>query len=104
MSKEEKPFLHVEFTRFDDECNVLPQRIRPVKDYGNTCKSGNAGVRMVSIVPYYIAVEISKDKNAGMTLKEIVKKYHDKGIERMKYENQVSRILRELAKVENAVD
>lgn len=39
-----------------------------------------------------------------MTLKEIVKKYHDQGIERLKHETQVSRILKNLAEIENAVD
>lgn len=101
LSKEEKPFLHVEFSRFDDECNVLPQRIRPVKDNGNSCESGDVGVRMVSIVTYDVAVEMSKDRNAGMTLGQIAKKYHDKGI---KYATQVSRILEKLAEVENTVD
>lgn len=101
MSKEEWPFLHVRFTRFDDECNVLPQKIRPVKDTGHSCKSGNAGVRMVSIVTYDVAVDMSKDRNAGMTLGQIAKKYHDKGI---KYATQVSRILEKLAEVENTVD
>lgn len=104
LGKEEKPFLHVEFLRFDDECNVLPQKKRPVKKTDNSCKSGDTGVRMVSIVPYDVAVEMSKDRNAGMTLKEIVKKYHDKGIERLQHETQVSRILKKLTEVENAVD
>lgn len=104
LRKEEKPFLHVEFLRFDDECNVLPRKKRPVKKTDNSCKSGDTGVRMVSIVTYDVAVEMSKDRSAGMTLKEIVKKYHDQGIERLKHETQVSRILKNLAEIENAVD
>lgn len=104
LGKEEKPFLHVEFLRFDDECNVLPRKKRPVKKTDNSCKSGDIGVRMVSIVTYDVAVEMSKDRSAGMTLKEIVKKYHDQGIERLKHETQVSRILKNLAEIENAVD
>lgn len=104
LRKEEKPFLHVEFLRFDDECNVLPRKKRPVKKTDNSCKSGDIGVRMVSIVTYDVAVEMSKDRSAGMTLKEIVKKYHDQGIERLKHETQVSRILKNLAEIENAVD
>ena len=104
LRKEEKPFLHVEFLRFDDECNVLPRKKRPVKKTDNSCKSGDTGVRMVSIVTYDVAVEMSKDRSAGMTLKKIVKKYHDQGIERLKHETQVSRILKNLAEIENAVD
>lgn len=104
LGKEEKPFLHVEFLRFDDECNVLPRKKRPVKKTDNSCKSGDTGVRMVSIVTYDVAVEMSKDRSAGMTLKKIVKKYHDQGIERLKHETQVSRILKNLAEIENAVD
>lgn len=104
LRKEEKPFLHVEFLRFDDECNVLPRKKRPVKKTDNSCKSDDTGVRMVSIVTYDVAVEMSKDRSAGMTLKKIVKKYHDQGIERLKHETQVSRILKNLAEIENAVD
>lgn len=60
LGKEEKPFLHVEFLRFDDECNVLPRKKRPVKKTDNSCKSGDIGVRMVSIVTYDVAVEMSR--------------------------------------------
>lgn len=100
LSKEEKPFLHVELNRFDDESNVLPQKIRPVKNTDNSRKSGNADVRMVSIVPYDIAVEMSKDRDAGLTLNQIAKKYHDK-IKGVKYATQVSRILAKLAEIKN---
>lgn len=96
LRKEEKPFLHVEFLRFDEERNVLPRKIKPVKDTGTSCKSSNTDIRMVSIVPYDIAIEMSKDKSAGMTLSQIAKKYHDKGIERLKHATQVSRILKML--------
>ena len=104
LLKEENPCLHGEFPRFDDECKVLPRKKRPVKKTDNSCKSGDTGVRMVSIVTYDVAVEMSKDRSAGMTLKKIVKKYHDQGIERLKHETQVSRILKNLAEIENAVD
>ena len=100
MSKEEKPFLHVELSRFDDESNVLPQKIRPVKNTDNSRKSGNADVRMVSIVSYDIAVEMSKDRNAGLTLSQIAEKYHDR-IGRVKHAAQVSRILTKLAEIKN---
>lgn len=100
LTKEEKPFLHVEFTRFDDESNVLPQKIKPVKNTDNSIKSGHAYVKMVSIVPYDIAIEMSKEKSAGLTLAQIAKKYHDK-IERVKYATQVSRILAKLAEIKN---
>ena len=100
LGKEEKPFLHVEFSRFDDEENALPQKIKPVKKTDNSRKSGNVDVRMVSIVPYDIAVEMSKDRNAGLTLSQIAKKYHDR-IGRVKHAAQVSRILAKLAEIEN---
>ena len=100
LSKEEKPFLHVELSRFDDESNVLPQKIRPVKNTDNSRKSGNADVRMVSIVSYDIAVEMSKDRNAGLTLSQIAEKYHDR-IGRVKHAAQVSRILTKLAEIKN---